>query len=187
MLVHGHDGGFDHLEPGGRAAANAAINPLRRHIRRPAPANDAINNDRVGLLSQSCVRLSRPCLPRSPGHVPVFPQHPWPLTTAAVGFAVSTRVQRHVAALFARSTARRRFEGRESPRSSRPLSRVDHKQTCRRSQTGGTRCDRRKWPRLCEKSHGCYDSFLNRRAGATNDRLCGRDRPEPKHIFPCHA
>jgi hypothetical protein len=67
--------GVRSLEPGGRAAANAAINPLRRHIRRPAPANDAINNNRVGLLSQSCVRLSRPCLPRSPGHVPVFPQH----------------------------------------------------------------------------------------------------------------
>ena len=31
------------------------------------------------------------------------------------------------------------------------------------------------WPRLCEKSHGCYDSFLNRQAGATDVRLCGRD------------
>ena len=30
-------------------------------------------------------------------------------------------------------------------------------------------------PRLCEKSHGCYDSFLNRQAGATDVRLCGRD------------
>ena len=30
-------------------------------------------------------------------------------------------------------------------------------------------------PRLCEKSHGCYDFFLNRQAGATDVRLCGRD------------
>ena len=44
------------------------------------------------------------------------------------------------------------------------------------------------------KGPGCVKSrtdvmilFLNRRAGATNVRLCGRDRPEPKHIFPCHA
>ena len=32
------------------------------------------------------------------------------------------------------------------------------------------------WPRLCEKSHGCHDSFfLNRRSGAMNVRLCGGD------------
>ena len=29
--------------------------------------------------------------------------------------------------------------------------------------------------RLCEKSDGCYDSFLNRRSGAMNVRLCGGD------------
>ena len=33
----------------------------------------------------------------------------------------------------------------------------------------------RSWPRLCEKSHGRYDFFLNWQAGATDVSLCGRD------------
>ena len=47
-------------------------------------------------------------------------------------------------------------------------------QVARRADSN-KRTDVAFWPRLCEKSHGCYDSFLNRRAGATDVRLCGRD------------
>jgi hypothetical protein len=58
---------------------------------------------------------------------------PWTITEHhEKPVAVSTRVQRHVAGLFADQPARRRFDGRESPRSSRPLSRVNcvnYKQT----------------------------------------------------------
>jgi hypothetical protein len=55
---------------------------------------------------------------------------PWTITEHhEKPVAVSTRVQRHVAGLFADQPARQRFDGRESPRSFRPLSRANHKQT----------------------------------------------------------
>ena len=58
--------------------------------------------------------------------------------------------------------------------SAAPVTRCRVRYTLNRDQVGASN-KRRFGPRLCEKSHGCYDSFFESAIGAMDVRLCGGD------------